>query len=91
MEAFPLLTVIDYNLIYVCVKQAWLYNVISCIKPCDFNRCIVIFVTLINIKKIIKKKKFSAIEIDGVISFNMLFHLRVLKGHLDSFNRHKRD
>ena len=50
MEAFPLLTVIYYNLIYVCVKQAWLYNV-SCIKPRDFNCCIVIFVTLINIKK----------------------------------------
>ena len=24
MEASPLLTVNDYNLIYVCVKQAWL-------------------------------------------------------------------
>ena len=54
MEAFLLLTVIYYNLIYVCVKQAWLYNV-SCIKSCDLNCCIVIVVTL-------KKKKVNVIQ-----------------------------
>ena len=64
MEAFPPLTVNYYNLIYVCVKQAWLYNVL-CIKPCDLNCCIANFCNLkfcsesavSDIVKISKKKK----------------------------------
>ena len=43
MEAYPLRTVIGYNLIYVCVKQAWLYYVLS---VRNLNSCVVIFVNL---------------------------------------------
>ena len=50
MEAFPLLTVYDCNLMYICMKQAWLYYVF---KRCDLNSCTVIFVTLSLVVKVL--------------------------------------
>ena len=51
MKASPLFAVNDYNLlIYVWVKQAWLYYVF---KRCDLNSCIVIFVTLNFVVKVL--------------------------------------
>ena len=50
MEASPLLTVMSYNLICVWVELAWLYHVLS---VRHLNSCIVIFVTLNLVLKVL--------------------------------------